>query len=49
MNNNSSTFLLNKEKEIEESDTKSYFIDIQNLKIDKPYNEVIDLNLDKQT
>ena len=47
MNNNSSTFLLNKEKEIEESDTKSYFIDIQNLKIDKPYNEVIDLNLDK--
>ena len=47
MYNNSSSFLLNKEKEIEENGIKSYYIDILNVKIDKAYSEVNDLNLKK--
>jgi hypothetical protein len=47
--NKSPITLLNREEEDkEETDTKSFFIDIQNLKINKIHNNIINLNLNKK-
>ena len=40
--------LLNREEDKEETDTQSFFIDIQNLKINKIHNNIINLNLNKK-
>ena len=44
-NEYNNTFLLNKEKDIEENVVQNFFIDIQKFKTNKLHNEIIDLNL----